>query len=141
LLSADTGVAVSTGRIILTPDLTLDRLDHTGFAALVLVGGPGMVLYWDDSLLHERCRDFAEAGKPVAAVGIAPITLARSGILKGRTATVHNDRSTKSGFDSLGVRFSFRGLVVDRNIITANGPDRAGDLARAVVRAVTGRQK
>jgi protease I len=140
VVSADTGVAVSTGHLILNPALSLGQLRAEDFAALVLVGGPGMVLHWGDSLLHERCREFSAAGKTVAAIGIAPITLARSGVLKGRTATVYNDRAAVAELKSAGARHSFRTLVNDRGIITAAGASRAGAVADAVARTLGGKR-
>lgn len=140
VVSRDTGVAVSTRRVILNPALTLEALRAEDFAALVLVGGPGMVLHWGDSLLHRRCREFQSAGKTVAAIGIAPITLARSGVLKGRTATVYNDRAAVTELKTAGARHSFRTLVNDRGIITAAGADRAAAVAAAVARALGGKR-
>ena len=140
VVSRDTGVAVSTGRVILNPVLTLEALRAEDFAAFVLVGGPGMVLHWGDSLLHRRCREFQSAGKTIAAIGIAPITLARSGVLKDRTATVYNDRAAVTELKSAGARHSFRSLVTDRGIITAAGADRAAAVAGAVARALGGKR-
>ncbi len=140
LLSVDTGVIVSASRVILNADLALKEASADSFAALVLVGGPGMVLHWDDELLHGLCREFAAAGKPLAAIGIAPVALARAGVLKDRRATVFLERPAVAELRAAGARHSFRTLVSDRNIITAAEARRAADLGLAVVRAVTGRQ-
>lgn len=138
VVSPDTGIAVSTRRVILAPDLTLADLSVDDFAALVLVSGPGMTLYWDDSLLLARCREFVEAGKTVAAIGTAPIALARAGVLKGRRAAVVNDRAAVAELRAGGATYSYRPLTSDRGIITAADADQAAALASAVARAVLG---
>lgn len=137
--SIDTAAAISTGRVIIRPDRSLAALPADSFAALILVGGPGMVLHWDDSLLHARCREFAAAGRPVAALGIAPIALARAGVLVGRRAAVFQDRNARQMLTKAGARFSFRQLVVDGPFITATDARQGQRLIGALVRAIRNR--
>ena len=136
IASSDTGVAVSMGRVLVKPDLALRDANVTDYAGLVLIGGSGAALYWGDSLLQARCREFAERGKVVAAIGIAPITLARAGVLKGRKATVFHERSAIGWLKESGAKFSFRQLVADRNVITAASAEQARAFGRAVAAAV-----
>ncbi len=136
IASSDTGVAVSMGEILVKPDLALLDAQVADYAGLVLIGGSGAALYWSDSLLQARCREFAESGRVVAAIGIAPITLARAGVLKGRKATVFHERSAINWLKESGAEFSFRELVTDRNIITAAGEEQARDFGKAVAAAV-----
>jgi protease I len=136
IASSDTGVAASMGQVLVKPDLALRDADLEDYAGLVLVGGSGAALYWRDSVLNARCREFAESGRVVAAIGIAPIALARAGVLKGRKATVFRDRWAISWLKEEGARFSFKGVVVDRNIITAASSEQAQAFGRAVAAAV-----
>ncbi len=136
--SADTGVASSMGQVMVKPDVALRDADVGDFAGLVLIGGSGTALYWRDSLLHVRCREFAESGRVVAAIGIAPIALARAGVLRGRKATVFRDRSAINRLKEEGALFSFKEVVVDRNIVTAASSEQAQAFGRAVAAAVLG---
>jgi protease I len=136
IASSDTGVAVSMGSVLVKPDLALLDAQVADYAGLVLIGGSGAALYWGDSLLQTRCRMFAESGRVVAAIGIAPITLARAGILKGRKATVFHERTAIGWLKESGAKFSFRELVADRNIITAAGDEQARAFGKAVAAAV-----
>jgi protease I len=140
IASADTGVAVSMSRVIVKPDIALLDAQVADYAGLVLIGGSGAALYWDDSLLQARCREFAGSGRIVAAIGIAPITLARAGVLKGRKATVFPERSAIGWLKGNGAKFSFRKLVTDRNIITAAGAEQARAFGEAVAAAVLNSQ-
>jgi len=136
IASSDTDVAVSMNQVLVKPDLALRDANVADYAGLILIGGSGAALYWRDSLLHARCREFAEAGRVVAAIGIAPITLARAGVLKGRKATVFRERSAIGALKEEGAEFSFKGLVADRNIITAASSEQARAFGKAVARAV-----
>ena len=136
LVAADSGVAVSMSQLVVNLDLALRDVNAADYAGLILIGGSGAAAYWDDSLLQAKCREFAGTGKVVAAIGIAPITLARAGVLKGRRATVFRDRTTVDWLRRAGATFSFKDVVVDRNIITAASSAQARAFGSAVASAV-----
>jgi protease I len=136
LAAADSGVAVSMSQLVVRLDLALRDVNVADYAGLVLIGGSGAALYWDDSLLQAKCREFAANGKVVAAIGIAPVALARAGVLKGRKATVFHDRATVEWLRQAGAEFSFSGVVADRNIITAAPSEQARAFGQAVANAV-----
>ena len=136
IVAADSGVAVSMSQLVVRLDLALRDVDVADYAGLVLIGGSGAAIYWDDTLLQARCREFAGSGKVVAAIGIAPVTLARAGVLKGRKATAFRDRTTVDWLRQAGAEFSFNGVVADRNIITAASSEQARAFGQAVANAV-----
>jgi protease I len=67
-------------------DLTAEHYD-----GLVLVGGKGAYQYFDDSDVHALVQAFCELDKPVGAICIAPVILAKAGSLLGKRATVFPD--------------------------------------------------
>jgi len=136
LAAADSGVAVSMSQLVVRLDLALRDVNAADYAGFVLIGGSGAAVYWDDSLLQAKCREFAGSGKVVAAIGIAPVTLARAGVLKGRKATVFRDRTTVDWLRQAGAKFCFKGMVADRNIITAASFEQARAFGQAVANAV-----
>ena len=140
LVAADSGVAVSMSQLVVRLDLALRDVNAADYAGLVLIGGSGAALYWDDSLLQAKCREFAANGKVVAAIGIAPVTLARAGVLKGRKATALRDRTVVDWLRQAGAQFCFKGVVVDRNIITAAPSEQARAFGQAVAAAVLNSQ-
>ena len=135
-VAADSGVAVSMSQLVVRLDLALHNVNVADYAGLVLIGGSGAAIYWDDTLLQTRCREFAGSGKVVAAIGIAPVTLARAGVLEGRKATAFRDRATVDWLKQAGAKFSFKGVVADRNIITAQSSEQARAFGQAVADAV-----
>ena len=136
LVAADSGVAVSMSQLVVRLDLALRDVNVADYAGLVLIGGSGAAIYWDDTLLQARCREFANSGKIVAAIGIAPVTLARAGVIKGRKATAFRDRATADWLKLAGAEFSFKGVVADRNVITAQSSEQARAFGQAVANAV-----
>jgi len=136
LVAADSGIAVSMSQLVVRLDLALCDVNVADYAGLVLIGGSGAAIYWDDTLLQAKCREFAASGKVVAAIGIAPVTLARAGVLKGRKATAFRDRATVDWLKQAGAKYSFKGVVADRNIITAQSSEQARAFGQAVADAV-----
>jgi len=136
LAGSDSGVAVSMSQLVVRLDLTLRDVNAADYAGLVLIGGSGAAVYWDDSLLQAKCREFAASGKVVAAIGIAPVTLARAGVLKDRRATVFRDRTTVDWLRQAGAKHSFNGVVADGNVITAASSEQARVFGQAVANAV-----
>ncbi len=124
---ADISVASNTlekalGRLggYVAPDCKINDLAPEEFDALVLVGGYGARVYlWDDVDTHEVLRKFARAGKLIAAITNAPVSLANAGVLEGRKATVYPDYDSTLIFDEKGVHHVHDHVAVDDNIITA----------------------
>jgi len=132
--SADTTAAESMDGLLIKPEKSLAAANPADYSGLVLIGGSGAVLHWDDTLLHSRCREFAAAGRLVAAIGVMPVALGRAGLLAGRRATVFPDRRAIEFLKEAGARFSFNDVVTDGNIMTASRTRAARALARHIAR-------
>uniref|UniRef100_A0A7C4GCX5 DJ-1/PfpI domain-containing protein n=1 Tax=candidate division WOR-3 bacterium TaxID=2052148 RepID=A0A7C4GCX5_UNCW3 len=132
--STDTTAAESMDGLLIKPEQSLATVDPADYAGLVLVGGSGAVLYWEDSLLHSRCRGFTDAGRLIAAIGLMPIALARAGLLTGRRATVFPDRRAIEMLKKAGAKVSLNDIVIDGNIMTASRTRAARALARHIAR-------
>lgn len=78
-------------------------------------------------------RDFAAAGKLVAAICAAPLVLMDAGLLEGRNFTAY-----QSVREELGGGLDER-VVVDGNLITSRGAGTAMDFAMVLVARLVGR--
>lgn len=114
------------------PDVLLIDLDYRKFDAVIFVGGSGASQYWDDPLAHELARLAQSNNKLVAAICIAPVTLAKAGLLKGRRATVWQSEGKQ--LEDLGANYTARPVEKDANIITAAGPFAAREFAEEISR-------
>jgi putative intracellular protease/amidase len=132
--STDTS-AQATNDSVISPDLRLGTLDPTRYAGLVLIGGVGSVLFWDDSAALQMVRSFASDPQHViGAIGLGPIMLAKADLLKGRAAAVYNDPRAAKMLEQAGAHYRYEQVVTDGNFITASSSDAAEQFARAFER-------
>ena len=123
-----------TGRcgIRIEADADLSDLNPASFDLLFIPGGPGVSELRADGRAAGLARDFAVAGKPVAAICAAPLVLMDAGLLKGRRFTSYH-----SVRGELGGGLDDR-VVVDGNLITSRGAGTALDFALALVAFLVG---
>jgi protease I len=133
--STDTIAAVATNDSTIKPAFLISQAEPERYSALILIGGVGTILLWDDSTALTVVRSFAaRKGQVIGAIGLAPLLLAKAGLLKGRGAAVYNEPKAAKILADNGAKFSFRDIVADGQFITANGADAAPKFARAIVK-------
>ncbi len=133
--STDTTPAKGMLGMVVTPDITLGQADPDSFDALVVVGGTGCKILWDNANLHEIVQNFNAAGKTIAAICIAPVVLARAGVLKDKKATVYP--SVKDDIEKCGATYTASDVEVCDNIVTSSGPKAAKDFADTILNALS----
>lgn len=124
------GPVTTAGGARILPDLTVDELDPTDSAMLILPGASA----WDEGRLTGMARvarRFLDHGVPVAAICGATAGLAREGVLDDRAHT----SSAREYLDAVGYAggswYRDEPVVSDRGLITA-GPQSAVDFARGI---------
>lgn len=118
------------------PDLLLSEARAADYDAVVFVGGSGAQTYWDDPEAHRLAREAADGGKVVAAICIAPVILARAGVLEGKQATVFDPPSLCAALTAHGATCTGASVHRDGRVVTASGPQAAEDFARAILAAL-----
>lgn len=116
--------------------LTLREVKAGDFDAFVFVGGSGAAEYFDDNEAHRIAQEAVEFHKILGAICIAPVILARAGILKGKKATVWSsilDKTGKKELKEAGCNIEDKNIVIDGKIITADGPSSAEEFAKTIV--------
>jgi protease I len=123
----------------IAPDLLVKDVEAARYVAIVVVGGRGAPeALWENGPLHALLRTAARAGTVVAAICLAPVALARAGLLAGVRATVFADPGAKKEMLRGGALFIDDDVVVDRTVVTASGPDAARAFADAIIRVLRG---
>jgi protease I len=107
---------------------------RSDYDAVIFVGGVGAEEYWDDATAHAIATATVNTGKLLCAICIAPVTLAKAGVLKGKRVTVFSSERDK--LEAEGAIYTGKNVEVDGKIITANGPNAATEFAEAIVKAL-----
>ncbi|HID32875.1 MAG TPA: DJ-1/PfpI family protein [bacterium (Candidatus Stahlbacteria)] len=121
--STDTGYAVGMLGAKVKPDLLISEAAESLYVALVLVGGVGAKDLFTDTILHKLVCSFHDRGKLTGAICLAPIILARAGILKGKRATVW--AGAKKDLIRFGASYVDTDVTIDSSIVTGSGPNAA----------------
>ena len=136
VVTASSRTGTCHGKLGMTAEATLalDGVDPVAYDAIVLVGGGGAEIFFDDPLAHEIAREAVALDRVVAAICIAPSILAHAGVLRGIQATAFE--SQKSDLKVHGAVWSRGPVEVDGRIITGNGPDAARDFGLSIAKAL-----
>jgi 4-methyl-5(b-hydroxyethyl)-thiazole monophosphate biosynthesis len=132
---ASLGEITVTGRcgIRVEADVALDGLNSQNFDLLLLPGGPGVAEMRRDGRAAALAREFAGAGKVVAAICAAPLVLNDAGLLESRRFTAH----FSAHGELPGV--SSERVVIDENLITSRGAGTALEFGFALVECLVGK--
>ena len=112
------------------------QFDPSKYDMVVIPGGNlGVENLSKSGVVADALRQFMGEGRKVSSICAGPTILAGLGLLDGRKATCYPGCQTD--FPD-GVYQDVRGVVVDRNLITASGPGQALDFGIAMVRELEG---
>jgi protease I len=111
-------------------ECALAELRAADYDAIVCVGGPGSLQYWDDAQVHALLREAQSRGAIVAGICSAAVTLARSGVLAGRRATVFPGDAEELK-PHVG-QYTAAVCEQDGKCVTANGPAAAEAFGKAL---------
>jgi AraC family transcriptional regulator, glycine betaine-responsive activator len=125
LLSADGEAVASSSGFTLLPDLAITSTEELD--QLFVVASLGVSDY-RNAHVFEWLRRFAAKGKPLGAISLGAMLLARAGLLNGYKCTIHweSQRDFAEEFPSLEVSPDI--YCIDRNRSTCGGGTAAMDL-------------
>ena len=117
-------------------EITLAEVRLEEYAAVVYVGGGGAKLLFHNPLAQKIAREFYQHEKLVAAICLAPVILAKAGLLHGKKATVAGTEAKT--IEEHGAVYMGPGVTVDGNLITANAPKASRLFGKSIVQALGG---
>lgn len=127
------GKAVAKDGSLADVDLMLADVNVADYDGIFFIGGPGALAHLDNELSYKIANLSTE--KTHGAICIAPRILAHAGILKNKKATGWDkDGELAVILTSAGAQYLKQAAVVDGNLITANGPEAAGEFGKAIVK-------
>ncbi len=128
------GIAPITAsrKVKIIPDARWEELDLLSFDLLVLPGGAGTKALCEHDGVQETIRIFDIEEKWIAAICAAPRALHKAGVLKGRAFTcypgVEKDMQRPDRSDEA--------VVIDRNLVTSQGPGTAFAFALKLIELI-----
>ena len=114
------------------PDMTVEEVRAEDFDALVLPGGvrnPDQLRMNDAAIA--LIRDFADRGKPIAAICHGPWLLVEADLVRGRRAT--SWPSIQTDLKNAGATWVDEPAVTDGNIVTSRNPRDVEAFTAAVI--------
>ncbi len=124
--------------------LALKQVNMKDFDIVIFVGGGGASEYFENNDAHKIIQEAVAKHKILAAICVAPVILARAGVLKGKKATVWSsllDKSWAKELKEAGCRVEEKRIVTDGKIVTADGPAVAKEFAEAIIDAFLNKDK
>ena len=123
----------------ITAEITFDEVNADDYDALLIPGG---VINPDAMRMHARpveiVRQFADAGKPVAAICHGPWMLVEADVVRGRTVT--SWPSIRTDLKNAGAEVVDREVVTDGHIITSRQPEDVEAFTAALIHLLEGRR-
>jgi len=132
--SSDTGIAVGERGLCVAPDTLISQIDTFDFDGVIFIGGMGAMKYWNDENAHRIAKSAARNNKVIGAICVAPVILAKAGVLRWKEATVWESPKTKHILKQEKVEYVLKPVVTSGNIVTANGPIAAKQFGEEIVR-------
>lgn len=117
-----------------TPDISMKNAKATDYDAIVFVGGNGAAALADDPQALALAIEAKKHDKIIGAICIAPVILAKAGILEGKKATV--SASGKNELINAGATYTGKGVEVDGKVVTGSGPASAEEFGQAILRVL-----
>jgi protease I len=117
------------------PDILLKTARAADYDAIIFIGGNGATQYFDDPEALSLAIEARKNDKIIGAICIAPVILAKAGLLENRKAAV--SPYGKSELKKAGAVCSGNAVEVDGKIITGSGPAAAADFGKAILKALS----
>lgn len=126
--------AVGMSGTIVKPDVLVKNARASDYDAVVFIGGNGAAALADDPQVLALAIEAKKYDKIIGAICIAPVILAKAGVLEGKKAAV--SPWGKGDLTKAGVTCTGKDVEVDGKVITGSGPDAADAFGQALLNAL-----
>lgn len=118
-------------------DLLLKDVQPEHFDGIFFVGGLGSLDFEENKEAKQLTKTFQDQSKTIGAICAAPRNFLSWGILRDKKCTGHNwDNQFPDLCEKHGAIYKDQDVVIDKNIITANGPEASEECANTLVKAL-----
>lgn len=129
----------SARQITVVADALAEDVQYADYDAVILPGGlPGVTNLKADATVRRVCREFAAAGKLVAAICAAPSALAEFDLVAGKQVTVYPGDDLIDAVKAAGGQYTAAPVTEDGQLITGEALGAGIPFALALVRRLAG---
>lgn len=115
-------------------ELKLESISISDYDAIVLVGGAGSIIYYNDKKILDLVKESFLKGKLVCAICLASGILAHAGIVKNHK--IAGFETTKELIEKAGGIYSTNGVEQSSRIISAQGPKYVKEFGELIAKAL-----
>jgi 4-methyl-5(b-hydroxyethyl)-thiazole monophosphate biosynthesis len=131
--------------LIVEPELPFDQIKVSDYDALAIPGGMEWAGFYEDAYderLLNLIREFNREGKIIASICVSALALGKSGVLENRNATTWdlNEGKRLQELAAFGANIINQSVVIDKNIITSNGPASGPEVAFTLLEMLTDKE-
>ena len=130
--SASKQTATGMSGLKVKPDVLIKDVRAADYDAVVFIGGNGVSRYFTDPQALALAIEASKNQKIIGAICLAPVILAKAGILEGKKATV--SPFGKDELKKAKVHITGNIVEIDGKIVTGRGPDAAADFGQALLK-------
>lgn len=128
------GKATGSMGAIVETDFAIYEANSDFFDCVIVVGGPGSPVLAEKQEVLSLVEKANNQKKIVAAICLGPMTLAKAGVLAGKKATTFPDKKAIDMLRDGGALYTTQPVVIDENVVTADGPDSAAKFGETIVK-------
>lgn len=118
--------------MVVRPDITLEQVEVSDYRAILFIGGSGSKEYWDNKTAHLIARDAVSQDLLLGAICLAPVTLARAGLLSDKRVTVFP--SSGEELINRNAFYTRARVETDGKIVTADGPASSSAFGKQILK-------
>lgn len=115
------------------PDLEVKEADAEEIDIVIVVGGSGSPGLADHKEVLDLLKEMKAKDKPIAAICLAPMVLAKADVITGKKATVYETEDSLKALNEGGAEFVKQDVVTDDKLVTACGPQAASEFGKAIL--------
>jgi len=123
---------------VVKPDILIRNARESKFDALIIAGGSGSTVLWNNPELLNLVKKFNSSGKLVSAICLGSIVLAKSSIMGGKKMTGWPPEA-KEAAEKANAHYTGDNVTIDGNVITGMGPKAAEEFASIILTKLGGK--
>lgn len=136
-ISDQAGAATATDGSTTGVDIVLPEVQLENLAGIFFIGGSDALEHLDNAYSYTLIQEANMSGMPFGAICLSVRILAYADALADKKATGWNGDNLLEGiFQEHGAIYTKQPVVVDKNCITADGPDAALAFGKTIVALV-----